>query len=137
VTGSADLSDEAFVAQVESAELPAAAFRHADHLRLSYLYVRRYGAGEAESRIARTIESFARAHGADTKFHASVTHAWVRLVADRIGRNPAARSFGEFLAAAPELASSEVIGRHYSEELLRSEAARREVVDADREPLPG
>jgi hypothetical protein len=41
------LSDEEFAAAVERCEAPDDGFHHRDHLRLAWIYLRRYGAAEA------------------------------------------------------------------------------------------
>ena len=51
--GSYLLAEDEFVVAVEECRYANAEFRHADHIRLAWIYVRRYGARQAEERIAR------------------------------------------------------------------------------------
>ena len=79
--GSFLLGEDDFVAMVEDCRYANAEFRHADHIRLAWIYVRRYGARQAEQRIVDAIRRFATSAGHETKFHETQTRAWLRLVA--------------------------------------------------------
>ncbi|MER5636926.1 hypothetical protein ABT095_08220 [Kitasatospora sp. NPDC002227] len=126
---SADLFDELFT-QVRTA---AGRFGHREHLELAWLAVRRVGLREAVALVAEGIRRTATAAGAPEKFHATMTRAWVELVA----RHADAPDFDTVLAAHPELLDQQLLHRHYTPETLASPGARAYWVEPDLAPLPG
>lgn len=99
--GTAHLSDEDFLAAFDSLTLDPASFRHADHLRLAWLLLRRCSPAEAEARLLDGIARFAARAGTPQKFSQPLTLAWLRLVA---AADPAAAAdFASWLDAHPRL----------------------------------
>ncbi len=96
------MTDREFTEAFESCRLPNDQFHHRDHVRLAWIYVRRYGAADAAVRIAGSIQRYAAYHGKPSKDDRELTAAWMRLVAEAVSRVPEA-SFEELLAAFPEL----------------------------------
>ena len=126
------MDDEALVAAFESAELPAAGFTHVEHVRVAWYFLRTLPLAEAIGRCSAGIRRFAAANGAPDKYHETVTVAFLLVIGDRLD---GARhlSWPEFAAANPDLfAKPSVLSRYYSDELLRSERARRTFVMPDR-----
>jgi hypothetical protein len=123
-------SDDSFAAAIERGEVPEGGFHHRDHLRLAWIYVRRYGREEAGARIAETIRRFAAHHGQSAKYHETMTQAWLLLVAGAPGA-----SFEEAMAGRPELLDKEYLATYYSAGLLASEEARLRFVTPDIAPL--
>ena len=78
--GSAELSDETFVAEFEGCRFPNDQFRHADHIRLAWIYIRLCGYDMAERRMRTSIQRFACHLGAAHKDHETITILWMRLV---------------------------------------------------------
>ena len=56
-------------------------FGHREHLELAWSYLRAYPPAEAERVMASAIRYLAAQHGVPDKYHATMTHAWVKLVA--------------------------------------------------------
>jgi len=129
-------SDAAFLEAFEAGERPGGVFRHADHLRLAWLYLQRDGAALGEERIADGIRRFADAQGAVGLYHETLTRVWVRLVAAALAATPCGGSFPRFLEANPQLADKAYVFRFYSVEALSAARAREEWIEPDREPLP-
>ncbi|HEX6895209.1 MAG TPA: hypothetical protein VF146_08050 [Bryobacteraceae bacterium] len=127
-------ADDEFATAFENCQVPNDAFHHREHLRLAWIYLRRFGS-EAGLQIRVAILRFAAAHGKADKYHETITFAWLRLVADGAERSNA-RSFAELLRASPELLDKNTLHQHYSPELLGSDAARTRFVPPDRKPLP-
>ena len=126
--------DQEFLDAFETCRLPNEFFHHRDHLRLAWIYLRRYSVPDAAVRIGESIRRYATHHGKSDKYHETVTVAWLSLLADAADRTPAA-SFDELLAACPELLDKNTLHRHYSPELLAFEKARAQFVPPDRKPL--
>jgi len=134
--GSASLEDEAFVTQVESCRFPADRFRHSDHIRLAWIYLRQEMDGVAEERMRQSIQRLARHAGADGKYHETLTIAWMRLVNAAIGLSSRIDRFVDFAGAHAWLLNKDAVFEFYSRPRLMSDAARKSWMEPDRRPLP-
>jgi hypothetical protein len=135
-SGTAHLSDADFLAAFETCALPNTQFHHADHVRLTWLYVRQFGKAAAAEKIIEGIQRYAAFHGATRKFNCTQTRAWVRLVAHACEQPREINSFVEFAAACPKLLDKGALATHYSKQLLESDDARSAWVEPDLLPLP-
>lgn len=129
--GTLHLDDRAFLAAFAAASLANESFRHADHIRLARLFLRMHGEHAAD-RICGAILRFARAKGGESKYHETVTRAWMRLVA---AAAPAS-TFEGFAAANPDLFDKDALHRYYSRERLAADEARIGWTPPDLRPLP-
>jgi hypothetical protein len=128
--------DQAFLRAFEAGTLPNAAFHHRDHLRLTWLYLRRDGPEVGAERLIDGLRHFAAAHGAADRFHLTLTRFWIRLVQHLMEVFPGVRYFEDLLAAFPPVADKALVYRHYSSARLSSPAARQGWVGPDLRPLP-
>jgi hypothetical protein len=126
------MNDTEFVKRFEANDLDE--FSHRDHIRLASAYARRGGV-QAAIEGARGIRRLAEAHGANRKYHDTMTVAWARVVG-RLAVDSAPLPFGEFLDAHPELLRRDLLSAHYRTGLLFSEQARASFVEPDLAPLP-
>jgi hypothetical protein len=128
-----DLS--ALVAAFESRTLPRASWTHRAHLRVATWYLLHHDHEEALGRIRGGIQSFNAAHGL-TGYHETITIAFARLIAARLG-GLRGRAVDEIVATIEtELGRSDCLLRHYSRERLLSEEARTTWVPPDVAALP-
>lgn len=134
--GSFLLGEDEFVAVVEGCRYVNAEFQHADHIRLAWIYVRRYGARSAEERIAATIRRFATGLRHEAKYHETQTRAWLRLVATAEYLTPSVTGFDEFLVKHGWLLDRTALSAFYSGAHLLSESARHGWAEPDNLPLP-
>ncbi len=125
------LGDKEFYRAFESCELEGASFHHADHVRLAWIYVCRFGEQTATERVMAGIRRFAAHNGSPQKFHYTQTCAWVRLIAAAQRESSGAKTLAEFVAAHPELSEANALGRYYSKSALESPAARGRWVEPD------
>jgi len=130
------MNDSEFLAAFESLTLPHDQFPHAAHIRMAWLYLRRDGWELGVQHIRQGIQRFAESHGAIRKYHETITLFWARAVHYAIAQSPEITDFSAFTAAYPHLLDTRIIQRHYSREHLWSDAARREWVEPDLQPLP-
>jgi len=119
------MDDDAFLDGFETGTLPNAAFRHRDHLRLTWLYLRRDGPELGAEHILDGIRRFASIHGAADRFHLTLTRFWIRLVQHLMEAFPTSDSFDDLLAAFPPVMDKAIVYRHYSPVQLSSPTARR------------
>jgi hypothetical protein len=134
--GSARMDDDTFVAEVENCRFPGSAFRHADHVRLAWTYIRNYGYETAERRMRESIRRFATHLAAEGKYHETITVVWMRLVGAAFERCPKLDSFIEFTCAHPWLLDKQAVFEFYTRDRLMSDLARRTWVEPDLKPLP-
>lgn len=130
------MSDDAFVSAVEACTMPNEMFRHREHVRLSFVYLRRYGFDEARVRISAAIRGYALHNRAPLKYHETITIAWLRIVHQALGRVPADAGFESMVKRFPSLLNKRTLMQYYSSELLGTEGARLSFVEPNRRPLP-
>ena len=128
------MTDDELIEGFEAASLPA--FPHADHVRLTILYLARHGRQETERRLFEGLRRFAAAKGVPEKFHVTMTIGWLNLVEDARQRNPEAADPVSLVSACPELLDRDALLRLYTRERLMSDDARRRWVPPDRGELP-
>lgn len=110
-------------------------FGHREHLELAWTYLRRYPTDEAAKVMVAAIQRIARQHGAEDKYHETITRAWLHFVAVHIQRW-GAESFEEFMDRNPDLLDRKLIEHFYSRELILTESARAAWVRPDLRRLP-
>jgi hypothetical protein len=130
------MSDDEFVEAFETCTLPKELFHHRDHLRLAWIYLRRYGRREAGTRVGESIRRYAAHLGASQKYHETITLAWFLLMEHAHRQAKPGASFEDVLAAFPELVDQRTPQRYYSSAVLQSDAARTAFVEPDLAPLP-
>jgi hypothetical protein len=127
------LDDEALLEGFEQGTIPATDFHHAEHVRVAWMYLRRYPLPDALSRFINSLKRFAAGHGVPGLYHETITVAFVLIIAERLGGAPEL-SWTDFAAINPDLLSwkPSVLATFYTEETLASERARRSFVMPDR-----
>jgi hypothetical protein len=133
--GTAPMSDDALLRAFEACQLDPAKFHHADHIRLAWVCIRRYGPTDAETKLLAGIQKFAQQAGVPLKFLHTTTVAWARLVAAATRNSNLNDSFHEWIAAHPELLDRDLLRRYYSPGRLESPQARHGWLDPDLKPL--
>lgn len=107
----------------EERDIDAGAFRHCDHVGVAYEMLRNYDFVDAAARYAGSIKSMAQKAGVPEKFNATITLAFLSLIAERMGTTRHS-NFDDFIAGNPDLLSKDVLEKWYSPERLRSDLAR-------------
>jgi hypothetical protein len=110
-------------------------FGHREHLELAWTYLRLQPFEEAQRVMIAAIRHIARAHGAEDKYHETITRAWLHFVAVHMQRW-GAESFEEFIEANADLLDRKLLEHFYSRELIFGEPARAVWVDPDLRRLP-
>ena len=124
------MTDDELVEGFEAAALPA--FPHADHVRLTIVYLTRHGRDETERKLFEGLRQFAAAKGVPRKFHVTMTLAWIELVEDARRKHPEARDPAALVAVCPELLDRDALLRFYTPERLTSDDARERWMPPDR-----
>jgi hypothetical protein len=124
----------AFAALMSEVLSSGGRFGHREHLHLAWLAVRRHGRAAAAEMIADGIRQTARYAGAPQKYHATMTGAWIALVAHHVPDGP--DDFDGFLEHFPRLLDKRLLAGHYSSARLASAEARQAWAEPDLAPLP-
>ena len=98
-------------------------FSHRDHLAVAYDMLSAYEFLEACSRYAASIRTLAGKAGAPMKFNATITVAFLSLIAERMAMEDYG-SFEDFIADNADLESKQMLETWYSPERLHCDVAR-------------
>jgi hypothetical protein len=118
------MSDQDFIAALESGTLPTHLMNHAAHLRLALIF-----RGEPAKARAVLLEYVERI-GAHAKYNETLTWFWLRAV------NAHAHEGDLATLLRSRLSDKTLPMRHWSPELLWSDEARAQWVEPDLRPLP-
>lgn len=133
----ASKTDQQFRAAFEAGGYAPADFDHRAHVRLAYVYLASNDVERATERMRAAILNFLKVHRiAPTKYHETLTRAWILAVYHFMHRTSGARSADEFIRREPMLLDSRIMLTHYSAERLFSDRARAAFVEPDLDPIP-
>jgi hypothetical protein len=132
------VTDDELVAAFEGGRIRGDEFHHGDHVRLGFLFMRRFPAWDALRRFSRALECMAAANGKPSHYHETITWAFLLLIRERIARWDRAHgrppSWEEFLADNVDLLDGKdhVLKKYYEEQTLASDLARTTFLLPDR-----
>lgn len=131
-----EMSDSEFLVQFENQTLPPEMFNHIAHIRLAWLYVRVLDVDTATEKTCAGLKAYAESLGAKDKFHLTISHALVRIIALRMNESHAS-DWPEFIAQNRDLVEDAigVLCRYFSYDRLMSDKARVELVLPDIQAL--
>ncbi|QNE23297.1 hypothetical protein F1D05_34475 [Kribbella qitaiheensis] len=110
-------------------------FGHREHVRLTWLAVRRHGVEGAVEVVSQGIQQTARYAGAPQKYHATVSRAWVELIGHHV-MEERLDDFDAFAERNPALLDKRLLTRFYRSATLATPAARTAWVEPDLAPFP-
>src|SRR5512144_2023282 len=118
----ASTTDEEFRQAFEACRIAPAAFDHAAHVRLAYVYLCGGSVEQAAGNMRGALLKFIEHNGVPpAKYHETLTRAWVMAVNHFMQRSPDGfESAAAFTKACPELLDSRIMLTHYSAEVLFS-----------------
>lgn len=129
--------DRRFQASFEACTVTPDEFTHRAHLRLAYVYLAQDSLDVAYQRTRGAIHRFLAHHMIDaSKYHETLTRAWLMAVRHFMDRAGSTDSAGDFLSKSGALLESSVMLTHYSKEALFSPEARASFVEPDLDPIP-
>jgi hypothetical protein len=115
------------LARFEAGLFDADGFTHAEHVRVAFEMLGRHEFDDALARYAGGLRRMTARLGVPGKFHATVTVAFLALVAERRARTGAA-TWEAFAGLAPDLLDRACLRRWYPADVLGSDVARRTFV---------
>jgi hypothetical protein len=136
------MDDGEFLRAFEAATISLADWKHGDHVRMAYLYLRDRPFEEALSCIRGGIQALLSGQGhastASSGYHETITVAWAHLIAASMKHHPEAADadFATFVAANPHLLAKSLLRLYYTKQRVSSAEARAGFVAPDIAPLP-
>jgi len=127
--------DGSFEELMQAATRGVERFGHREHVHLTWLAVRQLGRAGAIDLVSSGIQETARYAGVPQKYNATVSRAWVELVAHHVDEGPN-DDFGRFIEHHSRLLDKRLLTRFYRPATLAGAAARTGWVEPDLEPLP-
>ena len=119
----------------EDGSLPPEEFDHEGHVHAAWCCLEEYGGARGRERFVNALRQFVRSHGAEDKYHDTITRAFLDVIAVHAAgssdwatfrrRNPAIIDDGMGLLL-----------KHYSHDVLFSDAARSVYIEPDILPFP-
>ena len=130
-------ADRSFREDFTLGRVTPAQFDHRAHVRLAYILLAEAEVDTAVDRMRAELLAFIARNGVDsTKYHETITRAWILAVRHFMDRTTGSGSADEFIDANPILLDSKVMLTHYSAELLFSADARARFVEPDLQRIP-
>ena len=125
----------ALVESFEACSFHPSEFRHSQHLTVALWYVRSLPFAKAAEKVTSGIRRLAETYG-KTGYHETITLFWLRVVSCFVEshRNETLPALAN--ALIEHCADKDLIGRHYSPDLLASPRAKSEWVEPDLQALP-
>jgi hypothetical protein len=134
------VDDETFLQQFESATWPKAEWHHRQHVKVAYLYLRRYPLEMASVKIREGIKAYNAVHkvveSPSSGYHETMTQAWLRLVHFILCEYGPAETADAFFEQHPELSQTKTLRLFYSRERFMTPEAKAGFLEPDLTPLP-
>jgi len=129
-------NDNQFEISFEKGGFPPSLFTHEAHLRLAWIYLKKYRERRAIEKLCTELEQFDQIHGDGKKFHKTITVAAVKIV-HHWAKNSKSQDFTSFIRAFPRLKNAfrELLHCHYSVHVLASKKAKVQYMRPDRLPF--
>jgi hypothetical protein len=128
--------DRDFRSAFEACTVTPSQFTHEAHVRLAYVYLVESDVESAVRRMREALLNFLERNDIPrSKFHETITRAWVLAVRHFMDRS-ASTSSDDFIAKNRELLDSKIMLTHYSASVLFSPDARSSFVEPDLDPIP-
>ena len=129
------VEDSQFRAAVDTGTFPVDQFDHRAHLRLAYIYLAATGQVADSVELVKTaLTGLLTQAGVppSEKYHATLTEAWLNLVAARMHSNKTTyRDAADFLHRHSDLLDTKLLLTYYSESCLYAEVARSTFQEPD------
>ena len=129
------MQDEELLSKFEDTSLPLSNFHHEEHVRVAFLYLRRYPLLDVLARFPASLQRYAAAHGKNGLYHQTISWAFLFIVNERMGAAGAAgETWEEFKQRNNDLlqGSKSTLAKYYRDETIASPVAREYFVMPDR-----
>ena len=128
------MTEEEFYEQFENATLDASIFHHSNHVKMAWIYLKKFDLAEAIAKFSKALKNFAKANGAPKLYHETITFAFLILINQRMEINENKEDWDNFVEINPDLFDwkNNILKKYYSEETLKSQFAKKVFVFPDK-----
>jgi hypothetical protein len=128
------MTEEEFYEQFEAATLDVNLFDHSNHVKMGWIYVKKFELPEAMTRFSKALKNFATVNGASGLYHETITFAYLILINERLKATETQQSWEEFRQTNPDLFDwkNNILKKYYREETVKSAFAKQHFVFPDR-----
>jgi hypothetical protein len=137
------VDDDEFLRRFEACSLSREVFTHRAHVKVAYLYLRRYDFDAAFEMVRTGIQALNASHGTveseTTGYNETTTRAMMQIVATTMAAYENAfptNTADAFCDAHPQLLNKHVLRLFYSPERRMHPHAKTQFVEPDLAPLP-
>ena len=129
--------DRRFRSDFESGRIRPESFDHRAHIRLAYTYLVENDPDGALTLMRSALGGFIARNGIPaSKYHETLTRAWILAVRHFMANGPATPSADAFIASNPRMLDGKIMMTHYSAAALFSPEARESFVEPDLQQIP-
>lgn len=114
---------DSLLSRFEQGDIDPQTFNHDAHLQVAFEMLSRYEFMDAYLKYASTLRAFTAGIGHPEKYNATITMAFMSLVAERRLQS-GADNWEAFLASNPDLQNSNILNNWYTPQRLHSMPAR-------------
>ena len=133
----ASIEDDRFRSAFEALRVEPGEFDHSAHVQLAYVYLCEHAVEGAVARMRVSLIAFLTHLGiGDSKYHETITRAWVMAVDHFMNRSEACSSYADLIRLNPRLLDSKIMLSHYSADVLFTDAARHAFVEPNIQSIP-
>jgi hypothetical protein len=129
-------ADTVLIESFESGSLPLKDFRHQIHVRLVFLYLKRFSVQEVLVRFPTALVRYANAHGKHGLYNETITWSYIFLIRERLARANPEITWEEFQARNQDLMTwkENILKKYYRDETLSSALAKETFLFPDKHP---
>ena len=130
------LTDDEFTRRFSDLTLDPAWFTHEAHLRLGWILIGQLGLEKASTLVCQQIRRFDQTFGDGTKYHETITLAFMQLIYLRQRMNET-KDFSTFIRLNQDLISQYrgIFSKHYSMDVFSSKLAADKYIAPDLMPF--
>jgi hypothetical protein len=128
------MTDEEFYKQFETGTLDVNIFNHANHVKIAWVYLRKFNLPNAMSKFTNDLKNFATANGATNLYHETITFAYLILINERLQKTENQSNWEDFVKNYPELFDwkENILKNYYKEATLKTDFAKKNFVFPDK-----
>jgi len=134
------LSDDEFLTQFEALTFPNEQWHHREHVKLAYLYLRRYPLDAAIEKMRASLKAFNAKHSVpetlDRGYHETMTQGWMKLVHCTLCEYGPSENADAFVDTNVQLLSRRALRFFYSRDRIMSAEAKHGFIEPDLAALP-
>ncbi len=130
--------DKDFKERIETCTFPISDFDHRSHLRLAYVSLTENSTENSVSFVREALNRLLRHNNIEpsSKYHETLTKAWILAVKHFMENSEAFSSADEFINNNPGMLDSQIMMTHYTHDSLFSDKARKMFIEPDLEAIP-